>query len=194
MNIRHFAAIAAAATVLMTTSASANDFSFAGTFKKDNSKAIVVFKVVAPGNVTFQTSGYAAGGFDPVVSLYNPNGDFIDDNDDGVSGSDSYLQATLSPGKYRLYLTQYNNFGPASVRSDGFAYDAQPDFRSGFVDSQGNVRTSSWALDVRNVSEAAVLSNIGAVPEPSTWAMMIGGFGIVGAATRRRKRRATVTA
>lgn len=28
----------------------------------------------------------------------------------------------------------------------------------------------------------------GAVPEPSTWAMMIGGFGLVGAAMRRRRR------
>ena len=29
-------------------------------------------------------------------------------------------------------------------------------------------------------------SDVGAVPEPATWAMMIGGFGLVGAAMRRR--------
>jgi hypothetical protein len=27
----------------------------------------------------------------------------------------------------------------------------------------------------------------GAVPEPASWAMMIGGFGMVGAAMRRRR-------
>nr|WP_084192404.1 PEPxxWA-CTERM sorting domain-containing protein [Parasphingorhabdus marina] len=27
-----------------------------------------------------------------------------------------------------------------------------------------------------------------AVPEPATWAMMIGGFGLVGGAMRRRKK------
>ena len=27
-----------------------------------------------------------------------------------------------------------------------------------------------------------------AVPEPATWAMMIGGFGLIGAASRRAKR------
>jgi hypothetical protein len=27
------------------------------------------------------------------------------------------------------------------------------------------------------------------VPEPATWAMMIGGFGLIGAAARRRKTR-----
>jgi hypothetical protein len=34
----------------------------------------------------------------------------------------------------------------------------------------------------------------GAVPEPATWAMMIGGFGLIGAASRRRARAATVLA
>lgn len=31
----------------------------------------------------------------------------------------------------------------------------------------------------------------GAIPEPSTWALMIGGFGLAGAALRRRRRTAT---
>lgn len=33
-----------------------------------------------------------------------------------------------------------------------------------------------------------------AVPEPATWAMMLGGFGLLGAATRRRARTTRVTA
>jgi hypothetical protein len=31
-------------------------------------------------------------------------------------------------------------------------------------------------------------SGVGAVPEPATWAMMIGGFGVVGGAMRRRQK------
>ncbi len=203
MKIRHMAALAA--TALLVTSASANDFSYNGTFKHDNSKAVVVFKVVAPGTVTFKSFGYAggvnaagqtigAGGFDPIVSLYDPNGDFVDDNDDGPGGADSFLTAVLNPGKYRLYVTQYANFGPASVRSDTFAFDGQPNFANNFIDFNGNQRTGNWAVDVLNVSEAKVLSSIGAVPEPSTWAMMISGFGLVGAAARRRKRVALAAA
>ena len=34
----------------------------------------------------------------------------------------------------------------------------------------------------------------GAVPEPATWAMMIGGFGLVGAVSRRRSRQAVAYA
>ena len=51
-----------------------------------------------------------------------------------------------------------------------------------------NGRTSgSWEYGIHSLSFTA-----GAVPEPASWALMIGGFGIVGAAMRRRA--ATTTA
>jgi hypothetical protein len=37
--------------------------------------------------------------------------------------------------------------------------------------------------------EASLTYNVAAaVPEPATWAMMLGGFGLAGAETRRRQR------
>lgn len=41
---------------------------------------------------------------------------------------------------------------------------------------------------------SSVLSTTAAVPEPATWAMMIGGFGLVGFALRSRRRNATAAA
>jgi hypothetical protein len=41
-------------------------------------------------------------------------------------------------------------------------------------------------------SDVAVIATSGAVPEPANWAMLVAGFGLVGAAARRRK--AAVTA
>jgi hypothetical protein len=38
--------------------------------------------------------------------------------------------------------------------------------------------------------DAFKLASLAAIPEPATWAMMIGGFGLVGAAARRRVRMA----
>jgi hypothetical protein len=41
-----------------------------------------------------------------------------------------------------------------------------------------------------SVSGVALYSTGPAVPEPATWAMMLGGFGVLGAAARRRQRTA----
>ncbi len=43
-----------------------------------------------------------------------------------------------------------------------------------------------YSFDLTSVSYGAALP--GAVPESATWAMFIGGFGLIGAATRRRQR------
>lgn len=40
---------------------------------------------------------------------------------------------------------------------------------------------------------ATVIKATSAVPEPASWAMMIGGFGLVGLAMRRRKSKVTTT-
>jgi hypothetical protein len=42
--------------------------------------------------------------------------------------------------------------------------------------------------DLPALSHLAFFGTVSAVPEPSTWAMMIGGFGLVGGAMRRRSR------
>lgn len=50
--------------------------------------------------------------------------------------------------------------------------------------------------DVRQVRVGMTATPVGpdAVPEPATWAMMLGGFGILGGAMRRRNRATYVTA
>ncbi|CAM3122190.1 hypothetical protein SPAN111604_04725 [Sphingomonas antarctica] len=45
-----------------------------------------------------------------------------------------------------------------------------------------------------NALSGSVLSTVGNVPEPATWGLMIGGFGVVGAVSRRRRAVTTVTA
>ena len=47
--------------------------------------------------------------------------------------------------------------------------------------------------DAQGWSNAVLYTPPGVVPEPATWAMMIAGFGLTGAAIRRRKGRIAVT-
>jgi hypothetical protein len=54
---------------------------------------------------------------------------------------------------------------------------------TGFVD---NVRVSTSGGD--DAINFEVPTPSGAVPEPASWAMMVGGFGLVGAAMRSRRK------
>ncbi len=168
----------AIAAVAATGAAAA---SFSGTFANDNGKAGFFFYVAAPTTISITSTGFAAGGFDPVLSLYDSAGEAIDYNDDQAEGvADSQLVLSgLATGRYTVFLTQYDNFGPASLALP-FAYDDQPNFRGGFIDFNGSQRTGFYALDIDGAFKA------GAVPEAATWAMMIAGFGLAGAAMRRR--------
>lgn len=57
-----------------------------------------------------------------------------------------------------------------------------------------NEAVHGWAQGRRIISKTAYIDNIvfderfAVVPEPTTWAMLISGFGLVGAALRRRPR------
>ena len=62
-------------------------------------------------------------------------------------------------------------------------------FRASGAGWQGG-EDESWGIDNIHLTYN---SNSGAVPEPATWALMLGGFGLAGAALRRR-RAASATA
>lgn len=64
------------------------------------------------------------------------------------------------------------------VAGFGFTRDA------GISDIRG---VSIWNADVTGIGLAQFRFNAASVPEPSTWAMMLGGFGAMGFAVRRRR-------
>ncbi len=131
-----------------------------------------------------------AGGFDPVVSLFDSSGLFLLENEDGnildvgvdpasENAFDSFLEASLDPGDYRVALTQFDNFALGSTLSDGFAQEGIGDFtdffgcsNGSFCDADGNNRTGAWALDIQGVAPATQQP----VPEPSTVVLMSSGL------------------
>ena len=54
--------------------------------------------------------------------------------------------------------------------------------------------TTGLLTQVGTTQDSLYGISVAAVPEPTTWAMMIGGMGVVGGSLRTRRRRATATA
>jgi hypothetical protein len=203
MKMKIFLASAAAAAALSASAAQAADFSFVGILPEPNTVLFFDFTVGSASAVTLRTYSYAGGtnaagtiiargGFDPILSLYNvATGQRAGQNDDGTCGQvaldpttgscyDTYLQSTLAAGTYRVAVTAFSNFGPATL---GGAFENDGDFDG---------RTANFAFDVLNVG-VATGPGAGAVPEPATWGMMIAGFGMMGAAMRTRRRSTKVS-
>ena len=164
------------------------------------------------GGVNAQGQSIARGGFDPILALFDSAGNLISQNDDGGCGNvsqdlsgqcyDTFLTTLLGAGDYTVAVMQYDNFANGPNLSDGFENDGTGNFTSAF--SCGAAQTSfrdvsggsfcgrdnHWAFDILNVAEAVVVGN--GVPEPSTWAMMLLGFGAIGASMRIRRRKEAV--
>ena len=186
----------AAASFSFAAPASATDFSYTGTLNDPNDVLMFNFTVGSPSTITLRSYSYAGGtnaagtpisggGFDPILTLFDSTGLEINHNDDGGSAHvpcdagrcyDVYLQQLLSPGTYTVSIQAYSNFAIGPNLSDGFENDGT-----------FNGRTSFYAFDILNVDQAIQVA--GAVPEPSTWAMMLFGFGAAGVALRRQKKK-----
>ena len=120
---------------------------------------------------------------DPMVRLFQNNGSpigaltgaFIAVADDTVGLYPRLDLAGLAAGNYILAVGAFE-LTMSEARS-------------------GNASTPDiFNLDYRTTFRSATDVTIGgAVPEPATWAMMIAGFGMVGAGMRRRAPKVTVT-
>ena len=75
----------------------------------------------------------------------------------------------------------------ASLTGTAAGLAIAPGQRFGFRWVDVDVTGSDHGLAVDNFRLSATLAQTAAVPEPGTWAMMILGFGVVGASLRRRR-------
>lgn len=189
--------------------AAAASLSYVGTLTRDDDIASFAFSLASPATVTIKTLSYAggtqadgnvvaAGGFDPILALFNGAGTLINFVDDGSGVSDpntknpfdALLETDLAAGSYTVTLMQYNNFANGPNLSDGFEKAGQSTFTevfgcggTMFCDSEGNQRNGDWALDILNVNTATP------VPLPAALPLFAFGLAAVGFAARRCRPR-----
>ena len=148
------------------------------------------------GGTQFDGDVHLAGGFDPILTLFNnATGDFIVQNDDGagaIADTTSFNEAAgtstgtgasfdafieriaIAAGSYLVTITQFSNFAVGPKLADGFDGSG---FTT-FMDVTGDPRTDSFAYDI----------TLSAVPVPAAGILFASALLGAGALGRRKKK------
>lgn len=201
---------AAADTIAIDRTGATGVLTFDGLFANDNDVALIAFDILSPSMFSAMTTSYASGGFDPLLTLFDADGNWLTENDDdptGAAGVDALLvdpitlaPLLLTPGRYTLALSQTLNNSGLTV-DEPFARADFPSYWRESFDPEGAC-AAFVAVDFQS-GETACVSNFFAgsmtitpleqpqpVPEPGTLALL--ATGAAAALLRRSRRRTTV--
>lgn len=172
----------AVATALVLSSLSgtalAQTISVVDTLPGADSQVSTPFSVASPTELTFRSYSYAggtniagqaitAGGFDPIISVFDQGGNLVFFQDDGplavpvdpATGADFdfHVQQFLQPGDYQAIVTAFENFPAGTTLQDGFT-------EGGAIEG----RTDTIAYDIFPAGSVPPAPPEEPTPEPTT--------------------------
>ncbi|WP_293859467.1 PEPxxWA-CTERM sorting domain-containing protein [Sphingomonas sp. SCN 67-18] len=173
-----------------------NGFTLTGNYAFVNSSVSGQYAAPADSPTTQTTTDYLVvpgQGVDGYADLWSATGyqsvSFL------WGSIDNYNDVQLLDAAGNVFGTLFNGDDPniADPNADGGQFGAATNRRVFFTQQAGDpliygIRFSNHgarAFEIENVA-------FGAVPEPTTWAMLIAGFGLVGGAMRRRRTSTTM--
>jgi hypothetical protein len=188
------------------------NFSFRGTFNRDDNVQLFNFLLSSAGTVTIRSFGYEGGanaagtviprgGFDTTVALFNlSTGALLGFNDDGsvppltidpVTGfaGDSLLTLSLAAGNYRVALTEFDNV-PNGNFSAGFFEQGAGNFTPGLTGCPATafcaVSLSAPGYSLRTGNWALDILGVTAItPEPGSLTLLALGLAGLGVLRKR---------
>ena len=192
------------ASVAMSAGLAFSSPAFASRLGDPNPADFSIDEEIVPGNPSLQTEPYG------LYTVHNNSTDwyiyaFAVTNDFGFSLASTDRPA-WSAGSFctgSFCGDGFNNLGFVQLIGYGFGYqDTSFSPGSNLGNSIGPAQSSAqfrfyaplrsdWQINVyrgNGSEQATVFGSVGGpVPEPATWALMIGGFGLAGAVLRRRR-------
>ena len=195
---------------------SATNITVTGNFTADNSVYMTTLSLATMEQVTAFTTSYAggtnldttttpAGGFVPEITIFSgTSGNVVASSPNGACGgmgaadpatglcNDAFLRATLGPGSYSLFLTEFpNTVDPGNTSTPTFLFSGSATATGDACGITGGMfyeadlapcvqRTSAYALNISTAAAGSV------VPEPAM--VWIAGLALVIAGIRRRRK------
>lgn len=154
-----------------------------GTFTADNDKYVYSFSPTSTQSYTFSTTSFAAGGFIPVLTLFNATGTVVGFSPN-LTDTDAILSSLLTAGSYQLYLTEFPNTA-INTLAQGFEFANSPTVTGDFCNVSGGKFIDDITCGQRTSSYNLNLTTSNPVPEPPTWLLVLPPVALLMGVSRR---------